>query len=231
MLSPSSTHGDRWNHVGGWLSRRSTGTQCVASLVNGESGHGTWDFSVRDRRGEWRRVFVRYRLLTDLVWRSLLNDGRFCCLFSPPPVLPNCPVSVPLFLIFDTTTYLVYIWSRFWRIAMEMLSPNDVCCFSHFACFSSFPPSTPLHSGFVSYVGLVVRAPQREEKGNCVFPPAPSRFLQQQPLEKMAKRNSNPIKLRLFICRCRCDMTCLNNFGVLPSLLQQLCQLGPCFRA
>lgn len=106
--------------------------------------------------------------------------------FHSTPRLPNLPGICSPVLFFDITTYLVYIWSRSWRIAMEMLSPHDCRCFLHLSCFRLFP-STPLHSGFVSYVGLVC-VPRRERKKETVYlPPRLQGFYSSNPLKKWQK--------------------------------------------
>ncbi|PTB57617.1 hypothetical protein M431DRAFT_517258 [Trichoderma harzianum CBS 226.95] len=87
---------------------------------------------------------------------------------------------------------------------MEMLSPH--CrCFLHFACFRLFP-STPLHSGFVSYVGLVC-VPRRERKKETVYlPPRLQDFYSSNPLKKWQKEI--PIQIQVDPCFCRCRYSC-----------------------
>lgn len=157
-------------------------------------------FRFRDRRDEWRRgacplFFACLNRRRTLFCCSLLNDGTLLLPLLPlPPSLPQVPGICSPVLLFDVTTYLVYIWSRFFGGSLwKMLSPkNYVVVFLQSACCLFFPLSpSSRHSGSISLC-----APQRKrrkERENLCISLSTQQFLQQQPLEKMAKkRNSNP---------------------------------------
>lgn len=135
-----------------------------------------------------RCFFVRLGTGDGLFCRSLLNDGRFCRLFSQPPSTQVPGICSPV-LLFDVTTYLVYIWSRFFGGSfMENVVPqNDVVVFLQFACCLFFPsPPSSRHSGLFSLC-----APQRrgEKEGKtCAFPFPPNIFYSSNPLKKWQKK-------------------------------------------
>lgn len=163
------------------------------------------------------RVLVR---CFSLVWTgdglfccSLLNDGRFCCLFSQPPSTQVPGICSPV-LLFDVTTYLVYIWSRFFGGSLwKMLSPKMMSLFSCNLPVVFFPLSPLLASQWFILV-VCPAEKRRKERETVYFPFHPTFFTAATPWKNGKKKKFqsnvlNCVYCRVIICQSWSLVCCL----------------------
>lgn len=114
-------------------------------------------------------VFRLFEPAMDIFWCSLLNDGRFCCLFSQPPStqVPGICSPVLLFDVYHLSS--LHLVPFFWRIVMENVVPqNNVVVFLRFACCLFFP-LLPRPCVTVVYSRCVPRREEEKRKGKlCI---------------------------------------------------------------
>jgi hypothetical protein len=107
--------------------------------------------------------------------------------FSPTPLYPSAWYLFPCSAFRHYHLPSLHLVLFFWRIAMENVVPQMMSLFSHNLLVVFFP-STPHHSGLISYVGLRC-VPRRERKERkTVYFPAPQHFYSSNPLKKWQKK-------------------------------------------